>query len=364
MIDSDRVIRYADLVPAKGTEPRLRIMQLALCAHQLGLVPGIIQSAFGIPPSTLSHHLDKLKNGKVRRESTFLWYTASTEALKELLGFLYAECCTRNKAIHPEKIASHGGPVAEAVTVVDSELTGVSLRVHPAPCSIPKMRLRFAAGAAGRRYFRAGVTGVDRTLTGADFLDRERELHRRAEHSGHEFLWIWELEHRAVVVGRSGNIAEEINIEACSEDGIPWLRRDSGGGAVLLGRGCLNYTLILDLERRPELRDVENSFRLIVDSVAQAIGIAGVKREGSDLTIMQKKFGGSSQRRLKRTVLHHGTILYAFELADVGRYLQEPGRRPAYRQRRTHAEFLRNVPLDRDFGARLQTKFPETQPVS
>jgi hypothetical protein len=80
--------------------------------------------------------LDKLKNEglvKVRRESTFLWYTASTEALQELLGFLYAECCTRNKAIHPEKISSYGGQVAEAV-VVDGELTGVSLREQ---CGVP-----------------------------------------------------------------------------------------------------------------------------------------------------------------------------------------------------------------------------------
>ena len=89
---------------AMGTEPRLRIMQLLLSAHPDGLVVGEIQSELGIPNSTLSHHLEKLKNEdlvKVRRESTFLWYTANTEALQELLGFLYAECCTRNKAVKP-----------------------------------------------------------------------------------------------------------------------------------------------------------------------------------------------------------------------------------------------------------------------
>jgi ArsR family transcriptional regulator len=139
MTDSDHVIRYADMFSAMGTEPRLRIMQLLLSAHPMGLVPVVIQSELGIRASTLSHHLDRLKNEglvKVRRESTFLWYTASTEALQELLGFLYAECCTRNKAIHPEKIASYGGQVAEAVTV-GGELTAVSLRVHPAHCGIP-----------------------------------------------------------------------------------------------------------------------------------------------------------------------------------------------------------------------------------
>jgi DNA-binding transcriptional ArsR family regulator len=90
-----------------GTEARLRIMQLLLSAHPEGLVVGDIQSELGIPNSTLSHHLDRLKNEdlvKVRRESTFLWYTANTEAMEGLLGFLYAECCTRNKAIEPRAI--------------------------------------------------------------------------------------------------------------------------------------------------------------------------------------------------------------------------------------------------------------------
>jgi ArsR family transcriptional regulator len=106
---SEHVARYADMFTAMGTEPRLRIMQLLLSAHPDGLVVGEIQSELGIPNSTLSHHLEKLKNEdlvKVRRDSTFLWYTANTEALQELLGFLYAECCTRNKAIQPDKIVT------------------------------------------------------------------------------------------------------------------------------------------------------------------------------------------------------------------------------------------------------------------
>jgi ArsR family transcriptional regulator len=103
----ERVAKYADMFSAMGTEPRLRIMQLLLSAHPAGLVVGEIQAELGIPNSTLSHHLEKLKNEdlvRVRRDSTFLWYTANTEALKELLGFLYAECCTRSKAVKPETI--------------------------------------------------------------------------------------------------------------------------------------------------------------------------------------------------------------------------------------------------------------------
>jgi len=104
-----QVVRYADMLSAMGTEPRLRIMQLLLSAYPEGLIVGEIGSELEIPSSTLSHHLEKLKNEslvKVRREGTFLWYSANTEALKELLGFLYAECCTRNKAIEPGKIIS------------------------------------------------------------------------------------------------------------------------------------------------------------------------------------------------------------------------------------------------------------------
>jgi ArsR family transcriptional regulator len=98
---------YADMFSAMGTEPRLRIMQLLLSAHPDGLVVGEIQEELDIPNSTLSHHLDKLKTEdlvSVSRESTFLRYAANTEALEELLQFLYAECCTRNRAIKPQNI--------------------------------------------------------------------------------------------------------------------------------------------------------------------------------------------------------------------------------------------------------------------
>ena len=104
---AENVARYADMLSAMGTEPRLRIMRLLLSAHPDGLVVGDIQSELDIPNSTLSHHLEKLKNEglvNVRRESTFLRYTANTEALQELLQFLYAECCTRNKAVKPQDI--------------------------------------------------------------------------------------------------------------------------------------------------------------------------------------------------------------------------------------------------------------------
>jgi len=106
-VDPETIARYADMLGALGAEPRLRIIRLLLEAHPEGLVVGEIGAELGIPPSTLSHHLDKLKNeglAGVRREGTFLRYTANTKALREIVAFLFAECCTRNKAIQPEAI--------------------------------------------------------------------------------------------------------------------------------------------------------------------------------------------------------------------------------------------------------------------
>jgi DNA-binding transcriptional ArsR family regulator len=101
------VARYADMLAAMGTEARLRVMRLLLSAHPAGLVVGDIQAELEIPASTLSHHLDKLKNEglvNVRRERQFLWYSANTTVLADLLSFLYAECCSRNRAIEPSEI--------------------------------------------------------------------------------------------------------------------------------------------------------------------------------------------------------------------------------------------------------------------
>ena len=106
-IDSEKVARFADMFGALGTEARVRILRLLLAAHPEGLVVGDVQAELNIPASTLSHHLDKLRTEElvtVQREGTHLWYRANVDALQDLLGFLYAECCTRNKAVRPEAI--------------------------------------------------------------------------------------------------------------------------------------------------------------------------------------------------------------------------------------------------------------------
>jgi ArsR family transcriptional regulator len=102
--ENERIARYADMFAAMGANARLRIMRLLLSAHPKGMIVGDIQAELGIPSSTLSHHLEKLRNEglvRVRRNGPFLWHTADTAALQEILTFLYAECCTRNKAVKP-----------------------------------------------------------------------------------------------------------------------------------------------------------------------------------------------------------------------------------------------------------------------
>ena len=111
MADDAELTRYADMLAAMGTEPRLRIMRLLLSAHPIGMVAGEIGEELGIPNSTLSHHLEKLKNENVvtvMREGVFLRHKANHEALRELLAFLYAECCTRNQVVEPAKIICCG----------------------------------------------------------------------------------------------------------------------------------------------------------------------------------------------------------------------------------------------------------------
>ena len=107
MKNVDQITRYADMFAAMGTDVRLRIMRLLLSAHPGGMVVGDIQAEMGIPNSTLSHHLEKLRTEglvRVRRNGTFLWYAADTDALQEILGFLFSECCTRNRVIKAESV--------------------------------------------------------------------------------------------------------------------------------------------------------------------------------------------------------------------------------------------------------------------
>jgi lipoate-protein ligase A len=182
--------------------------------------------------------------------------------------------------------------------------------------------------------------------------DRFRGLETGANAEG---LRLWESPVPVVVLGRSDAPSKEVELAACAADGVAILRRESGGGAVVLGPGCFNYSLLLSLDRHPALRDVRLSYRLILSRVIHALAVPGLETRGlSDLAIGGRKVSGNAQRRGTRALLHHGTLLYAFDARIVERYLKEPHRQPGYRARRLHADFLGNLSLSAgEIGSRL-----------
>ncbi|MCC6588655.1 MAG: lipoate--protein ligase family protein [Bryobacterales bacterium] len=189
-------------------------------------------------------------------------------------------------------------------------------------------------------------------------LKFEEELLRRGEAA----LWMWESAAECVVLGQSGRPERDTYVGRCEADGVPIVKRCSGGGAVLLGPGCLVYTLVLPLDWWPELRDVRDSKRWVMDRVRRALGVEGLTVEGiSDLALDGRKVSGNAQRRSSEAILHHGTVLYGFDVSRMGRYLKMPHKEPEYRAGRGHEEFLANLPvaveeirrgLVEEFGAR------------
>src|SRR5881227_2485343 len=157
---------------------------------------------------------------------------------------------------------------------------------------------------------------LDLTLPEAvDNLALDEALLLEAEAGrGGAVLRLWEWPAPAVVLGSGGRLAEDVDEAACAADGVPVLRRSSGGGTVLLGRGCLLYSLVLDTRQTAELADVRRSYAVILARVARSLlpEAAGAEVCGvSDLAVGGRKFSGNAQQRKQRHILHHGTILYA-----------------------------------------------------
>jgi lipoate-protein ligase A len=171
-----------------------------------------------------------------------------------------------------------------------------------------------------------------------------------------EFLRFWSSPRHFVVLGVSGKLQEEVRVDACLRDGVPVLRRASGGGTVLQGPGCLNYALALSLELRPELRDLRRGYAMILGQIARALEIPGLAPAGiSDLAIGDRKVSGNAQKRTRHALLHHGSLLLAMEHELMARWLEEPVKRPEYRGDRSHAHFLTCIPLDEaDAKSRLR----------
>lgn len=166
---------------------------------------------------------------------------------------------------------------------------------------------------------------------------------------GVDTLRIWESPVPFVVLGVSQVLRDHVREEACARDGVGILRRGSAGGCVLQGPGCLNFALVLSHERFPKIATIRGSYCFILGRLAAALrerGIDASHKGVSDLADDDRKISGNAQRRRKRYILHHGTLLYAMQPEWMERYLVEPADRPSYRGNRTHRGFVTCLPLD------------------
>lgn len=190
---------------------------------------------------------------------------------------------------------------------------------------------------------------LDLTLPSpAENLALDEALLNAAEVGGPygEVLRLWESPVHGVVLGRNSKLNDEVNVAACADLGVPVLRRSSGGATVLIGPGCLMYSLVLSLQNRPHLRAVDQAHEFVLGTLAAALAplAPGITRRGtSDLAVDERKVSGNSARYRRDHLLYHGTLLYDFDLSLIAACLNTPPRQPDYRQRRTHAEFVMNL---------------------
>lgn len=201
---------------------------------------------------------------------------------------------------------------------------------------------------------------LDLTLpTPAENLALDEALLERAqdEHATTGILRLWESEVISVVVGRATKVDQEVDRPACRQLGVPVLRRTSGGAAVLIGPGCLMYSVVLAYETHPPLRIIHEAHRHVLGVVSRALArlLPGVEPAGtSDLAVAGRKFSGNSLRCKRDHLLYHGTLLYDFPLHLIETCLKMPPRQPDYRAGRPHEAFVMNLPLaGRDLRAAL-----------
>jgi lipoate---protein ligase len=181
-----------------------------------------------------------------------------------------------------------------------------------------------------------------------------------------EVLRLWEPREMMVVVGNSSRLSDEVNSETCARNGIPVLRRASGGAAILTGPGCLMYAVVLSYRARPQLRSIDQAHQFVLSTIATALDEKLSRARGerdqrsrlydarhaaqragiSDLVIENKKFSGNSLRCKRNFFIYHGTLLHGFSLEKIGEFLKQPPRQPDYREQRSHRDFVANLPLD------------------
>ena len=162
------------------------------------------------------------------------------------------------------------------------------------------------------------------------------------------YLRLWEPNDYAIVLGKSNKENIEVNIEQSKKDNINIIQRPSGGGTVLLGPGCLCYTLFIPINYAETFQSIKHTNDTILSTHCQALSklVDNISYKGlTDLCIGQKKFSGNAQRRKKHTILYHGTFLYNYDIDQITSYLKHPSKEPEYRQERPHKDFLTNIPL-------------------
>ncbi len=182
-------------------------------------------------------------------------------------------------------------------------------------------------------------------------LALDEALLDEAVSSDDEFFRLWESELPAVIIGRASKIEEEVNLAYCEETRLPVFRRCSGGLSVVIGPGCLMYSVILSKRQNPALDVVDHCHEFVLDRIRSALnGLSlNVSISGtSDLTVDGQKCSGNSLRSKREAILYHGTLLYDASISQISRSLHMPPRAPDYRAKRTHDEFLTNLAVDRD----------------
>ena len=164
---------------------------------------------------------------------------------------------------------------------------------------------------------------------------------------GVETLRFWESPVEFVVLGYANHAEIEVNLDACREEGVPVLRRCSGGGTVLQGSGCLNYNLVLRIDETGPTRSIHETNRFVMDrhrAAVEAVLAREITIQGhTDLTAGGLKFSGNAQRRRRNFLVFHGTFLLQFDLPRISRLLRRPSKQPEYRADRGHETFLTNL---------------------
>ena len=170
---------------------------------------------------------------------------------------------------------------------------------------------------------------------------------------GHEVLRFWESREPFIIMGKISKVIDDLNIDEVMQDKIPVLRRSSGGGTVAQGVGCINYCAVLSKDKNVALRAIRSSYDYILGKIVASFkkfGINSVFKPISDIATAdgERKFSGNAQRRGRKFIMHHGTVLYNFCVSDVERYLRIPKHIPEYRLERGHGDFLTNINLKSD----------------